>query len=43
MESINRCGWANNDPQYVSYHDTEWGVPVQTTDRIPYSGRDTAI
>jgi DNA-3-methyladenine glycosylase I len=24
-----RCGWCQNDPIYVEYHDTEWGVPVQ--------------
>jgi DNA-3-methyladenine glycosylase I len=23
-----RCGWAGEDPLYVSYHDTEWGVPL---------------
>lgn len=23
-----RCGWCNNDPLYIAYHDTEWGVPV---------------
>lgn len=23
-----RCPWAGTDPLYVSYHDTEWGVPV---------------
>ncbi len=23
-----RCAWAGNDPLYVAYHDTEWGVPV---------------
>jgi len=22
-----RCPWAGDDPQYVDYHDTEWGVP----------------
>lgn len=22
-----RCGWAGSDPLYVTYHDTEWGVP----------------
>jgi DNA-3-methyladenine glycosylase I len=22
-----RCAWANSDPIYVAYHDTEWGVP----------------
>ena len=28
-----RCEWAGNDPQYVAYHDTEWGVPVHD-DRV---------
>jgi len=23
-----RCAWVNSDPQYVAYHDDEWGVPV---------------
>ena len=23
-----RCGWVNDDPLYVAYHDEEWGVPV---------------
>ena len=23
-----RCEWAGEDPLYVAYHDTEWGVPV---------------
>ena len=22
-----RCPWPGNDPLYVDYHDTEWGVP----------------
>jgi DNA-3-methyladenine glycosylase I len=22
-----RCGWANQDPMYVKYHDEEWGIP----------------
>jgi DNA-3-methyladenine glycosylase I len=22
-----RCGWPGDDPLYLSYHDTEWGVP----------------
>ncbi|MFO7920605.1 MAG: DNA-3-methyladenine glycosylase I [Nioella sp.] len=22
-----RCTWPGNDPDYISYHDTEWGVP----------------
>lgn len=24
---INRCSWCGDDPLYVAYHDTEWGVP----------------
>lgn len=27
-EKRERCSWAGTDPLYVSYHDTEWGVPV---------------
>lgn len=23
-----RCSWCGDDPFYVAYHDTEWGVPV---------------
>jgi DNA-3-methyladenine glycosylase I len=23
-----RCGWVNEDPLYIDYHDLEWGVPV---------------
>jgi len=22
-----RCSWCGDDPQYVAYHDQEWGVP----------------
>ena len=29
---IERCPWAGNDPLYIAYHDTEWGVP-KTDDR----------
>lgn len=25
---MNRCGWVNQDPLYIDYHDQEWGVPV---------------
>jgi DNA-3-methyladenine glycosylase I len=24
-----RCAWCPEDPVYVAYHDTEWGVPVR--------------
>jgi len=23
-----RCGWHGNDPEYLRYHDEEWGYPV---------------
>jgi len=23
-----RCGWVNDDPLVIEYHDKEWGVPV---------------
>ena len=29
-----RCAWCSNDPLYVSYHDTEWGVPVHDDRRL---------
>lgn len=25
---MQRCGWVNQDPLYIEYHDREWGVPV---------------
>ena len=24
-----RCAWCGEDPLYVAYHDSEWGVPVR--------------
>ena len=24
-----RCWWPGNDPIYIFYHDTEWGVPIR--------------
>jgi len=27
MADISRCTWPGDDPLYVDYHDTEWGVP----------------
>jgi DNA-3-methyladenine glycosylase I len=27
-ETLGRCPWCGEDPQYVAYHDEEWGVPV---------------
>jgi DNA-3-methyladenine glycosylase I len=27
-----RCGWGASAPDYVPYHDEEWGVPIRTDD-----------
>ena len=29
-----RCPWAGNDPDYIHYHDYEWGVPVHDDTRL---------
>ena len=29
MDETSRCPWCGTDPQYVAYHDEEWGVPVR--------------
>lgn len=28
MSAQTRCSWAEGDPLYEQYHDTEWGVPI---------------
>ncbi|MGY2080548.1 DNA-3-methyladenine glycosylase I [Modestobacter sp. SYSU DS0657] len=29
-----RCGWATSAPEYVRYHDEEWGVPLRGDDAL---------
>ena len=29
-----RCPWPGDDPAYLAYHDTEWGVPVHDERRL---------
>ena len=29
-----RCSWGESDPDYVAYHDTEWGVPARDARRL---------
>ncbi|QTA90312.1 DNA-3-methyladenine glycosylase I [Desulfonema magnum] len=29
-----RCKWAGDDPLYIRYHDTEWGVPVHDDQKL---------
>ena len=43
-----RCQWCGDDPLYVHYHDTEWGVPVRDDQKLfefligaPYLGGAT--
>ncbi len=28
VSTTKRCSWCGDDPLYVAYHDTEWGVPI---------------
>src|SRR4051812_41920560 len=32
--SKTRCFWAGNEPIYQDYHDTEWGRPVTSDERL---------
>lgn len=34
QDGISRCWWAGDDPQYIHYHDTEWGRPVYDDVRL---------
>lgn len=31
---MERCGWVNQDPLYLAYHDDEWGVPVHDDTKL---------
>ncbi len=31
---INRCSWCGDDPLYVTYHDTEWGIPERNSQAL---------
>ena len=33
-DGIRRCGWSTSTPDYVAYHDNEWGRPVVDEVRI---------
>jgi DNA-3-methyladenine glycosylase I len=32
--SVNRCPWTGEDPLYIEYHDTEWGLPLHDDLRL---------
>ena len=31
---MQRCAWANGAPEYVEYHDQEWGTPLSGDDAL---------
>jgi len=31
---MKRCEWVGNDPIYLQYHDSEWGVPVYNSELL---------
>ncbi|GAA1812191.1 DNA-3-methyladenine glycosylase I [Luedemannella flava] len=33
-DGLARCRWGASTPDYVSYHDEEWGQPVRTDDAL---------
>src|SRR5919205_1150485 len=33
-DDLPRCGWANSAPEYVRYHDEEWGTPLHGDDAL---------
>ena len=34
MKSITRCSWCGEDPLYIKYHDTEWGVSLRDEQKL---------
>ena len=34
VSSVERCGWAISAPEYVRYHDEEWGTPLTGDDAL---------
>ena len=33
-DGVQRCWWHGNDPEYLKYHDEEWGPPVKDDRRL---------
>jgi DNA-3-methyladenine glycosylase I len=33
-DGLARCGWGSRTPEYVIYHDGEWGAPVRSDDAL---------
>lgn len=33
-DGVKRCSWCGDDPEYIRYHDSEWGFPVSDDVRL---------
>jgi hypothetical protein len=33
-DGLLRCGWSGAAPEFITYHDTEWGFPVSDDQRL---------
>lgn len=33
-QNVKRCWWCGDDPEYVAYHDKEWGVPIYDDQKL---------
>ena len=33
-DGLARCSWAGSAPEYLAYHDTEWGKPIRDDDGL---------
>jgi DNA-3-methyladenine glycosylase I len=33
-DGLARCRWGASSPEYIAYHDTEWGRPVRSDDAL---------
>jgi DNA-3-methyladenine glycosylase I len=34
VDDVPRCAWASSTPDYVAYHDEEWGTPLHGDDAL---------
>jgi DNA-3-methyladenine glycosylase I len=32
--AVKRCPWGQSTPDYIAYHDEEWGRPITTDDAL---------
>lgn len=33
-DGLSRCGWVGSDPEYLRYHDEEWGVKLEGDQKL---------